>query len=564
MRLLWSVLQGSICLISFLSSIYSTYCTNGVMMSHVMEAYKFILNGELISARSVLTELERQYPSHIEVIQLMGSLNLLENRPDIAKHYLRRAVIEDKFTSSQYFANAIEAYRRDSDCTGGRSLIDMYTNNKNGNVPLELIKVLTHFERQCSSAQVALELASLYLTQNPLDEDMWFLAANIACDDISPQLGEQIGYQALNYLPKSYRLLYQLGSSIHLQHRIDEALEYYFQSYNINSTYDRNLLNMAAAFQGLGRVDEALYIYELLEPLLPTDGAFWNNYGALLGIIGRHEKEIDCLKKAVALEPFMREALVNLAGHYQDDLNQDLAVSCLFNASISSPQRFVLSLRMMLMLTPVSASWENMIMERLSMEAGFLLLLNNSQIITPVPLSSVLDRIPFYVVYHSLNDRYMQELLSMSYRLVLQDFESISVSSEKNYSSLEQWQKHLGLPTSSDSSPTHHSLIRIGFLSKYFGVFEPHGLLLDGVMRHLPREHFTVLALPVARTDGKPLSPSIREAVDKVVEVSLNHHHAIQEISHLQLDILVFADVLSEPMNHFLSFFRLAPIQVCF
>eukprot|EP01036_Dinobryon_divergens_P046303 gene46303-61920_t len=32
----------------------------------------------------------------------------------------------------------------------------------------------------------------------------------------------------------------------------------------------------------------------------------------------------------------------------------------------------------------------------------------------------------------------------------------------------------------------------------------------------------------------------------------------------MKLDILVFADVLSEPMNHFLAYSRLAPVQVAF
>ena len=39
---------------------------------------------------------------------------------------------------------------------------------------------------------------------------------------------------------------------------------------------------------------------------------------------------------------------------------------------------------------------------------------------------------------------------------------------------------------------------RIGFLSKFFGEHEPHGLLLEGVVQHLPRRFFTVVVLPIA------------------------------------------------------------------
>ena len=60
-------------------------------------------------------------------------------------------------------------------------------------------------------------------------------------------------------------------------------------------------------------------------------------------------------------------------------------------------------------------------------------------------------------------------------------------------------------PSKRPGSKTHRRT-RVGFLSKFLGLFEPHGLLLDGVMAHLPRDEFEVWALAVARTDGKPLA----------------------------------------------------------
>ena len=99
-------------------------------------------------------------------------------------------------------------------------------------------------------------------------------------------------------------------------------------------------------------------------------------------------------------------------------------------------------------------------------------------------------------------------------------------------------------------------------MSKFLGIFEPHGMLLDGIMKFLSRDDFFVFALPVARTDLKPLSPTVQAAADEVLEISLKHEHAMHSLAALQLDILVFADVLSEPMNHFLAHSRLATIQV--
>ena len=46
--------------------------------------------------------------------------------------------------------------------------------------------------------------------------------------------------------------------------------------------------------------------------------------------------------------------------------------------------------------------------------------------------------------------------------------------------------------------------------------------------------------------------------------VSLSYKHALEMIQELQLDVLVVADTMSEPMTHFLAHARLAPIQVIY
>ncbi len=172
------------------------------------------------------------------------------------------------------------------------------------------------------------------------------------------------------------------------------------------------------------------------------------------------------------------------------------------------------------------------------------------------PLDTTIDRIHFYVSYHGLNDRALQEMVVRAYHAHIVDL---------NFTSA-----HL-TPQIGDSSKRGVNVaaaqpvrkVRVGFLSKFLGIFEPHGLLLDGVMRYLPRTHFYVLALPVARTDGKPMSADIVEAADEVSEISLTYTHASAALNALELDILVIADSMSEPMTHFLVHNRFAKIQVC-
>ena len=165
---------------------------------------------------------------------------------------------------------------------------------------------------------------------------------------------------------------------------------------------------------------------------------------------------------------------------------------------------------------------------------------------------SGLDRIHFYIQYHGLNDRKIQEAISENYRKVIRNIGVIAphltvgpplgtpVMDDPSLQTAVSEQ----LPTDDDD---HRNIIRIGFMSKLFGVFEPHGLLLDGIIKYLPRSHFKVFALEVAPGGPQKLvSPLIQGSADEFIQISLDHVHATQTLSALQLDILVFADVLSD------------------
>ena len=186
-------------------------------------------------------------------------------------------------------------------------------------------------------------------------------------------------------------------------------------------------------------------------------------------------------------------------------------------------------------------AYERRLLER---EKYFLSPLAIQQARTPPPAlptstlggDSSLDRIHFYLPYHGLNDRYAQELITRAYELNIRGL-GLGLSTGRGRgrdkdrqnghgspdnglkASLEQeWEEETGKdPLNLNvNEPLNGSnkggkrKTRVGFLSKFLGLFEPHGLLLDGIMRHLPRDEFEVWALAVARTDGKPLAWGVR------------------------------------------------------
>ncbi len=187
-------------------------------------------------------------------------------------------------------------------------------------------------------------------------------------------------------------------------------------------------------------------------------------------------------------------------------------------------------------------------------------------------LDTTLDRIHFYVQYHGLNDRPFQELVMRAYHSHILDLNftvpslspSLTNALQVDTSGTASAAKGTIFVSAAAPKPPALRRARVAFVSKFFGLFEPHGMLLDGVMRYLPRSHFEVLALPVARTDSKPLSPGVSEAADEIHEISLSYAHALQMIASLNVDVLVFADSMSEPMSHFLVHSRFAKVQVLF
>ncbi len=97
-----------------------------------------------------------------------------------------------------------------------------------------------------------------------------------------------------------------------------------------------------------------------------------------------------------------------------------------------------------------------------------------------------------------------------------------------------------GVPSDAQAIPAQHAHRAIRFSFVYFscvpdsptlGPFktmpfnriarqEPHGMLLEGVVRHLPRTHFHVTVCPIVAA-GKRLSPRLADAADAVVQLPM-------------------------------------------
>jgi uncharacterized protein (TIGR03032 family) len=101
--------------------------------------------------------------------------------------------------------------------------------------------------------------------------------------------------------------------------------------------------------------------------------------------------------------------------------------------------------------------------------------------------------------------------------------------------------------------------LRVGFVSAYF-CQHTIGRLNLGVIQRLPRDQFEVIIIALQHHTDQ-YSKKYRKAADHHVEVSRQPRRARQIIADLGLDILIFADVGMDCLSQTLCYSRMAPIH---
>ena len=239
---------------------------------------------------------------------------------------------------------------------------------------------------------------------------------------------EYFTHHALQKISPSSDLYFMAGLTSHYLHKFPTALLYYFHCLLINPLHEIVWTNIGAVCQALGRVDDAIIAYEHAFMnsekwgISNLDSGLLNNYGSLLVIMHQEYEGLSYLQKALSLDQDMENALVNLGSHYQDEGELNLAELYFKRALYSLKdtrnavhdgainRTVLMGIRVSLMLSPVSYSWSSMLKSRIRIENNLIYLLSNEA--TQTNLDASLDRTHFYVQYHGLNDRCIQEMVA--------------------------------------------------------------------------------------------------------------------------------------------------------
>jgi protein O-GlcNAc transferase len=294
-----------------------------------------------------------------------------------------------------------------------------------------------------------------------------------------------------------------LGRACLDAHRLQDAVATYQHALMLDPDDTRALANLGVAYQRLNQPDDAVVSYQRALAIEPGHATALSNLGQALTMQGRPDDAAAIYQRELACRP-------------QAGLEVRLAT--------------------LLPVIPRSADDLRAWRARFAAELDRLLTTN---LALDDPLKQV-GQTAFYLAYHGLDDRPLQEKLARFYAQACP--------------SLHWTAPHC---RTVPRAPAAGSRYRVGFVSKFL---HDHtiGNLNRGLITNLSRDRFHVTAfLPQLGT----LDPRIARAADQVVRLPASLASMRERVATEALDLLFYTDIGMEPATFFLAFARLAPVQ---
>jgi predicted O-linked N-acetylglucosamine transferase (SPINDLY family) len=316
---------------------------------------------------------------------------------------------------------------------------------------------------------------------------------------------EKAARRAVDLDPGSSDAATSLANSLFKQEKFEEALFHYQRAAKISPHHPVARNNLGVALQRLERADEAIEEYRHAARLAPETPSYLTNLAGALCASGLYEEGLACYRK---LRRLLSTPLLNL-----------------YDA----------------MAMPIILSSHGQIAKaRSHVQEGMKKLLEQDVTIKdPMVESHVLS---FFLAYHGLDDRPLQEAFASFFR--------------KACPSLTWAAPHC----ENSRKPEAGQRIKVGFVSSFFRETHTVGRLFKGLIAGLPRERFEVVLFPVG-TRFSDQELSYHKAADRMVPLPKNLEDARQTIARERLDILYYPDIGMVPFTNFLAHARLAPVQ---
>jgi len=337
--------------------------------------------------------------------------------------------------------------------------------------------------------------------------------------------------QAVCIRPEFAEAHNNLGSVLKDQHRLDEATASLERALEIDPGLAEAHNNLGNVLLAQGRHDEAAASYRRALQSRPDYAEAHNHLGIALRSQGRYEEAAAAHRRALEIDPACAEAHFHLGFALQIQEKLDEAAESYERAVELEPDQALWELRLWPLCPAVFGSNAEIdeYRRRLEVELGRLsarkLEIDFTRISAfgPVP--------PFNLLYQGRDNRQIKEAFANVLRCHFPAWEPVRRS---------------GTP-------------RVGFVvtNHHEGVFLS---VMQGMLEHMNPELFEVFVV-CSQEGAAVMENALKSDWIRFLALPARFDLAVAAIREAAFDLLYYWEVASGPMNYYLPFFRLAPVQ---
>lgn len=322
-----------------------------------------------------------------------------------------------------------------------------------------------------------------------------------------------------------------LAAVLHEHGQHDEALALFREVLTLQPAHVDALYNLGNLCQDMGRTNEAIDCYQKAAAVQSQRADIYNNLGNALLADRRYAEAADSYERAIGLNPTCAEAHLNLGTALAEQGEIDEATRCYQQATLLRPERRLWKFRAAGLCPVVFSSAEELDRYRSDLASRL-----DSHLSEPLDadwreLASEGFAPSFQLCHHGRNNR---QLMAKFAALFEPSFPKTK-------------------PTLGAGKP------RIGFV-----VTRHHeaGFLRDmaGVVEHLDRSRFDVVVL-CSEAGQTPCRAAIRRPETQWTPLPARLGPAVDQIVAARCDVIYHWQIGTDPLNYFLPFAPLAPIQ---
>ncbi len=457
--------------------------------------------GDLAQAQANCEQALQLDPQHADSLQLRSMIALRQGDCPTALDYIYRAL--EQAPQASIFYNSLGTIQQALGQTGEAE--------KAYRMALQL---------DPDSAMVHFNLGDLWHAQEKNAEAELCYREALRCQPSFPEAHNNLGLLMSN-----------------LQ-RPDQAITHFVEAINLRPDYLKAHYSLACVLREQGRFADAQTVLERALKLKPDFAEAWHDLGLSLLCQEKPLDALDALERSAQLNPNLDRAYLNIGNiHYERGL-VDVSRRYFERAQAVRPSDAT-RLKIALSFPAIYDSVEQVKIEHDRLITSLAqLATENLQIRDP---HEEVVTMPFYLAYQGENEL---DTLSRIGDLFLQVCPALGTTAP-----------HCLTPK------PHGGRLKIGFLSSSF-TRQNHVVnrVMGPVIANWPRDSYELTLLYRHMPCGE-IVQYMHEG-DRLIRVPNALAAARQQIADQQLDILFFCDIGLEPWSYFLSFARLAPLQV--